>query len=70
MSKFHWKLSDHGCGRFSVQIFDTKTGKLVSDETIVKDINGWRCAGQKYSEPQHKTPRDCAEHWVALFCGA
>jgi hypothetical protein len=32
--------TDHGCGRFSVQFFDKKTGELVADVNLKQFENG------------------------------
>lgn len=32
--------TDHGCGRFSVQFFDNKTGELVADVNLKQFENG------------------------------
>lgn len=38
---WHYQISNHGAGRFSLQAFGADGRKL--DEAIIRDINGWRC---------------------------
>ncbi len=66
----HYQLSDHGAGRYSVQVFDGDT--LVSDCDIVKDINGWRVVsvnldGYSTDTPQHRTPGAAAEWYAKIL---
>lgn len=56
-----YQVSDHGAGRFSVQIFDSD-GRLIEDRNIVRDINGFRVAGGYGTEPQFGTAREAAKH--------
>jgi hypothetical protein len=65
--KVHYQTSDHGAGKFSVQVFDSADGRLLDDSAIVRDINGWRVAGQRCDRPQHRTVGDAARHHATLI---
>lgn len=62
--KVEYQVSDHGCGRKSVQLFDY-SGKLIRDASIVKDVNGWRVVSLNSNDmcsdqPQHNSPESAA----------
>lgn len=61
-----YQVSDHGAGRKSVQLFERPSGKLVADVAVVRDVNGWRIAGQSYDTPQHASPEAAAKHYATL----
>lgn len=65
--KTEFQVSDHGAGKFSVQLFDTDTRELLADRGIVRDTQGWRVVDQTYSEPQFETVRAAAEHYAFVF---
>ncbi len=64
--KADYQISDHGAGRFSVQVFDAESRKLVEDRNIVRDVNGWRIAGMVPEMPQFSTPRAAGVHFATL----
>lgn len=41
---WHYQISSHGAGKFSLQAFVADGRKL--DEAIIRDINGWRWPGE------------------------
>ena len=66
-AKIEYQFSSHGAGRFSVLLFDGKTREQIIDMNIVRDVNGWRISNQRYSDPQHATPKACAEWFAYTF---
>jgi len=67
-----YQVSDHGAGKFSVQLFDADSRELLDDSNIVKDVDGWRVVtlrgdGLVADLPQFDTPRAAAEHHATTF---
>ena len=65
--KTDFQVTDHGAGKFSVQIFDADTNRLLEDRAIAKGVNGWRVGNGKHGCSQDETPRAAAQHYAAVF---
>ena len=72
--KVTYQTSDHGAGKFSVQVFD-EFNNLIADRNIVRDIDGYRVVmigshGMTSERPQHATPADAAKWYASLVADA
>lgn len=61
--EYGYQVSDHGCGRYSVQCFG---GENILDETIIRDVNGYR---RLASETCFSRPEELAAVIFADYAG-
>lgn len=69
-TKTEYQVSDHGCGRKSVQVFRDK--KTIADHDIVRDVNGWKVVairpdGWGTDGPQFGSPEAAARHFATTI---